>query len=71
VDPLCADSIRNGLVRVLNDEALRATLIERGRKEASKFRWETTVRQTLASYREAVQSGHPSSHQVYRQRHHC
>lgn len=61
IDPRSTDSIQEALLRVLRDESLRQTLIERGRKQAAGFRWEFTAAQTLATYRELLEQG-ASSH---------
>jgi len=45
-----AAAIHNALV----DPGLRTSLVERGYKQAKKFSWEETARQTLAVYEEAV-----------------
>jgi len=54
VDPESVDSIREGLRTLLEDEALRATLIERGRKHERTFTWRRTAEETLAVYRRAI-----------------
>ncbi len=43
VDPYSVEAIADGLVRVLGDEALRATLIERGHARVNHFSWERSV----------------------------
>ena len=50
VDPLSTESIAAGLRRVLEDEQLRSSLGERGRRRAGEFSWErfaTTVLEAL------------------------
>jgi alpha-1,3-rhamnosyl/mannosyltransferase len=42
------------LQSVLDDGALRATLVERGRARARKFTWEETARATLAVYKQVL-----------------
>ncbi len=42
------------LLRLLEDDALRATLRQRGLERAARFTWAETARQTLAVYREAL-----------------
>jgi glycosyltransferase involved in cell wall biosynthesis len=54
IDPTSSESMREALPRVLRDETLRKELASRGRLQAAKFRWETTVEQTLAAYREVL-----------------
>jgi glycosyltransferase involved in cell wall biosynthesis len=43
VDPYSVEDIADGLERVLGDEELRRTLIERGRVRAAQFSWERSV----------------------------
>ncbi|MEX3931228.1 glycosyltransferase family 4 protein [Paraburkholderia phymatum] len=51
VDPCSIENIEAGLERLLNDEALRATLIAKGLARASQLTWDTTVRRTYDVYR--------------------
>ncbi|MEK7122961.1 MAG: glycosyltransferase family 1 protein [Patescibacteria group bacterium] len=48
VDPLKSESIAEGIMRVLDDEEYRHTLIARGYKNCSGFSWEHTARSTLS-----------------------
>ncbi len=48
VDPYDVDAIATGLVRIVNDAALRARLRERGLHRAGGWTWERTARETLA-----------------------
>jgi glycosyltransferase involved in cell wall biosynthesis len=50
VDPHSADSISEGLERVLTDEGRRRVLRERGLLRASQFSWRNTALQTLKIY---------------------
>ena len=50
VDPHSTDSIKDGLLRLLQDECLRSTLIAKGRAQAARFTWENTVAGTLQAY---------------------
>ena len=50
VDPYDVDEIAEGMHRVLTDENLRAALIKKGLRRASRFSWEKTARETLAVY---------------------
>jgi glycosyltransferase involved in cell wall biosynthesis len=52
VDPTDAESIADGLRRVLTDPALAASLVERGLARAAEFSWERSVRQIRAIYGE-------------------
>lgn len=54
VDPESADSIADGLRRVLSDEALRSELIAKGRTRAARSTWEAVAERTVALYREAA-----------------
>jgi glycosyltransferase involved in cell wall biosynthesis len=54
VNPENVFDIARGIRDVLLDEALRATLICRGREQAARFSWERTARQVLEIYQEAV-----------------
>jgi glycosyltransferase involved in cell wall biosynthesis len=54
VEPEDEASIAEGLVRVLTDDRLRASLRAKGLARAEQFSWEETARRTLAVYREAV-----------------
>ncbi len=48
VDPYNVDSIADGIVRLVQDEALRADLRKRGLQHVAGWTWERTARQTLA-----------------------
>jgi glycosyltransferase involved in cell wall biosynthesis len=54
VDPASPDSIAQGILEVVGDEANRGELIRRGLSRARAFPWERTARETLASYRRAI-----------------
>lgn len=49
-DPHSPDAIAATLTRVLTDRELRATLRERGVRNAARFSWARTARETLAVY---------------------
>jgi glycosyltransferase involved in cell wall biosynthesis len=49
VDPRDTDAIREGLSRLLGDDALRARLRERGRARAAEFSWDRTAGEILAA----------------------
>ena len=54
-DPYSIDSIRDGIMRLLTDDALRADRIAAGIVQARPFTWEKAARQLLAIYqRESV-----------------
>jgi glycosyltransferase involved in cell wall biosynthesis len=48
--------LRDGLVRLFNDEALRADLGARGLQRAAQFSWRRTAELTSAAYHEAYES---------------
>jgi glycosyltransferase involved in cell wall biosynthesis len=50
VDPYDEESMAAAVHRVLVDQALRESLIEKGYQHSSSFSWEKTARQTLAVY---------------------
>ncbi len=50
IDPYSDLELQNAIVRVLNDETLRNSMIEKGLNQAAKFDWETSVRETHAVY---------------------
>lgn len=54
VDPASTSSIRNGLLRLLNDEALRGELSRRGMERAASFSWERAAMETLAAIEKAA-----------------
>ncbi len=47
VDPESVDEIADGMRRIATDEELRRRLVERGRRRAREFSWETCARETL------------------------
>ncbi len=54
LDPRDEDAWAAAMTRIDTDEALRRSLIARGRERASQFRWEEAARQTLAAFEEAL-----------------
>lgn len=54
VDPLDEEALGVAMDRLLEDESLRANLIEKGLKRAANFSWEQAARETLAVYRKTV-----------------
>lgn len=52
VDPYSPESMAEGLLQVLTDEALRARLTERGLARARTFSWEASVRRVREVYEE-------------------
>ena len=53
VDPFTVESIADGLMRVLESEALRHQLIALGLERATHFTWEAAARKTLELYARA------------------
>ena len=54
VDPLDRGSIAKGLVRLVNDSALRRRLADAGPRRAARFTWSATASGTWAAYREVL-----------------
>jgi glycosyltransferase involved in cell wall biosynthesis len=54
VDPYNEDDIAQGIARVLDDEDLRARLVERGLERAASYSWARSVRQIHAGYLKAL-----------------
>ncbi len=54
VNPYNHDAIRDGMMRLLEDDALIADLKVRGLERAQRFSWENTARLTLQAYDEAM-----------------
>lgn len=54
VDPLDEEALGVAMDRLLEDESLRANLIEKGLKRAANFSWEQAARETLAVYRKTI-----------------
>lgn len=59
VDPTNTDEIAVGMARLAEDDALRNSLIEKGRVRASQFSWETSARETWKIIVEGG-TGHPA-----------
>jgi glycosyltransferase involved in cell wall biosynthesis len=53
-DPLSQEEITAAISRLLEDRALAARLVERGRARAAEFTWRRTAETTLAGYRRAM-----------------
>jgi len=54
VDPYRVEDMGAAMLKLWRDEPLRAELRERGLRNAQRFSWDQTARQTLAVYREAA-----------------
>lgn len=52
VDPLDEDALAGAMERLLKERVLRAEYVRRGLANARRFRWETTVEQTVDVYRQ-------------------
>lgn len=50
VDPTSTDDIAQGLLRLMGDSGLVDTLVEKGKRRATAFNWETAASQTLSVY---------------------
>jgi glycosyltransferase involved in cell wall biosynthesis len=57
VDPYDVGSIADGILRLVEDPALREVCIRKGLERAKGFTWERTARATLAVYRKALAGG--------------
>lgn len=53
-DPLDVQDMAQKINRVLSNEARRKDLIAAGKKQASKYSWETMAQQTLAIYKQVL-----------------
>ena len=53
-DPTSVEDMAAKIREVLNDQALRKSLIQKGSEQVKKYSWETTARQTLDVYRRAL-----------------
>jgi glycosyltransferase involved in cell wall biosynthesis len=53
-EPASSDSIANAIQSVLSNDALRETLIARGRARIKMFSWERCAEQTLDIYRKLL-----------------
>jgi glycosyltransferase involved in cell wall biosynthesis len=53
IDPYDEQSLANALLRIVNDEELRALLRENGFVQSKKFTWRNAAEKTLQLYREA------------------
>jgi glycosyltransferase involved in cell wall biosynthesis len=54
VDPLDIDAIAAGIERLVNDNDLRQTMIDKGRAHITKFSWQRAAEQTLSVLEEAA-----------------
>ena len=54
LDPHDVSAWRDAMIRILDDESLRADLRARGLARAATFTWDRTARMTLKVYREAL-----------------
>ena len=50
VEPASVESIRDGMIKIIDDPALRNTLSERSLLRAKSFSWRTTALETLKGY---------------------
>ncbi len=52
VDPLSVDSINQGLQKILEDESLRQSLIQKGQHNLLRFSWDKAAEQHLAVFKQ-------------------
>ena len=57
VEPLAVDDMADGLKRILEDQGLRAELVERGSRRARAFSWKQCAEETIEVYRRVVGTG--------------
>ena len=57
VDPLDVEGLAETMRRVLDDEALRREMRERGLQRAKGFSWTKTAQETVQVYRRAMECG--------------
>ena len=55
-DPYSVEDMAAKINEVINDEALRSSLIKKGYRQAAKYSWERMARQTLAVYDRVLKS---------------
>jgi glycosyltransferase involved in cell wall biosynthesis len=55
IDPNNVDELAVSLWRAVTDTELRREMIEKGFKQAERFSWERTARETLELYMRTVQ----------------
>ncbi len=63
-DPLSVDSIADGIVRGVQDLALRAELVKRGLARARQFSWKRSAQIALDAYESLLLDGVKSAHEV-------
>ncbi len=61
VDPYSEDEIAHGIARLLDDQDLRARLVERGLARAATYSWERSVRQIHSGYLKALGHAVPAA----------
>lgn len=61
IDPGDTGALSSAMIRLLDDAALRRTLIERGLARCREFSWEKTARQTLNLYADALAPRPPTA----------
>ena len=56
VDPDNVEALANSIYRVITDQSLRGSIIQKGHERVRKFTWEKTARETVAVFEEVCQS---------------
>jgi alpha-1,3-rhamnosyl/mannosyltransferase len=54
-DPRDTGEIRDSIERILNDARLAERLSSAGREQAARFSWDRAARETIDSYRRAIE----------------
>jgi len=61
VDPLTAENLAAAICRILQQPELAARLVEAGRKQAARFSWDRTARQTREVYQRLIRNAPPQA----------
>ena len=57
VEPTDIEALAEGLWRLVTDETLRATLVQRGYEQIARFTWPAAAQELLAAYEQCYSSG--------------
>jgi glycosyltransferase involved in cell wall biosynthesis len=56
IDPTSVNEIKNAMSKLLKDKKLRDSLVKKGIKQAAKFSWDKTAKETIKVYNECYSS---------------